>query len=74
MRVRYKINFHPEAQVEYLEAAKWYEDSLLGLGIIFVEEVERTLDIIEKNPNTYPLKKHKFREANVNKISICCCI
>jgi hypothetical protein len=36
-------DFHPEARLEYREAAAFYESRRLGLGAVFSLEVEATI-------------------------------
>jgi hypothetical protein len=38
-----KYEFHPEAELEVLEAAARYEAEVPGLGLEFGEEVERVI-------------------------------
>ncbi len=42
--------FHPEADSEIAEAVQYYEAHKYGLGLDFLEEVERALDQISTNP------------------------
>ena len=44
MENNFSIIFHPEAEREYLDSVKWYEDSLIGLGEEFVADVESFLN------------------------------
>ena len=64
---KYSIIFHPEAEKEYLDSVKWYEDSLIGLGKEFVAEVENILDHISHRPFLFPVKKFRMREAVLKK-------
>lgn len=42
--------FHPDVDVEIIEAAQYYEAHIPGLGSGFLGEVERGLDLISMNP------------------------
>ena len=42
--------FHPAARIELLEAARFYESRLAGLGIAFVAEVERVSAFVVSRP------------------------
>jgi toxin ParE1/3/4 len=44
------ITFHPDAEAEITEAARYYEAHNLGLGSDFLREIERGLDLISANP------------------------
>ena len=45
-----RIIFDPEANEEFLEAMRWYEDSRPGLGWLFFRAVDAAVSVIEKNP------------------------
>jgi toxin ParE1/3/4 len=44
------IKFHSEARKELFEAAEYYEEQVVGLGDVFIDEVEKVLDVIEQQP------------------------
>jgi toxin ParE1/3/4 len=44
------IKFHSEAKREFFEAADYYEEQVVGLGDVFIDEVEKVLDVIEQQP------------------------
>ncbi|PKD42771.1 type II toxin-antitoxin system RelE/ParE family toxin [Rhodohalobacter barkolensis] len=44
------IKFHSEAKKEFFEAADYYEEQVVGLGDVFIDEVEKVLDVIEQQP------------------------
>jgi toxin ParE1/3/4 len=43
----------PEAEVEIVEAADWYEMRSPGRGLIFLRSVDVSLEIIRANPYEY---------------------
>ena len=43
-------DFHTEAEVEFVEAALFYEGRVSGLGSAFVAEVERAVTFARSNP------------------------
>jgi hypothetical protein len=47
-----KIKFHSEARIEFFEASEYYEDQVVGLGDDFIDEVEKVLDVIDKQPSS----------------------
>jgi hypothetical protein len=63
----YEIIFHPKAEKEYLESVEWYENALVGLGEAFVDEIEKSISRISKNPHLFPLIKFQFRQVVVKK-------
>jgi hypothetical protein len=42
-RLRWRSLFHPLAQRELIESAKFYDERAAGLGADFMRQVERTL-------------------------------
>lgn len=44
------IKFHSEARKEFFEAADYYEEQVVGLGDVFIDEVEKVLNVIEQQP------------------------
>ncbi|WJW76180.1 type II toxin-antitoxin system RelE/ParE family toxin [Thiohalobacter sp. IOR34] len=44
------IEFHPEASVEFLAAADFYENEVPGLGEGFISEVKRITALIGSHP------------------------
>ena len=45
------IGFHPDADAEITDAARYYEVRMSALGLTFLTEVERALDQILMNPD-----------------------
>lgn len=46
-----KLEFHPEAEMELIEAAAHYELQVPGLGERFEAEVRRATDILLEHPD-----------------------
>ena len=44
--------FHPEAELEVIESAAWYESQVPGLGLDFGAEVERVIELLLENPDS----------------------
>lgn len=42
--------FHPEAELEVIESAAWYESEVPGLGVEFGDEVERVIELLLASP------------------------
>ena len=47
-----KYSFHEDAEREFFAAIEYYEESQLGLGIRFSEEVFSTIERICDHPDT----------------------
>jgi toxin ParE1/3/4 len=46
-----RISFHRLAERELNDAALYYEGESPGLGVIFLDEIERFIEAIAKNPS-----------------------
>ena len=42
--------FHPEAELEVVDAAAYYESEVPGLGERFADEVERVVELLSEQP------------------------
>ncbi len=49
------VIYHELAEAELLEAAGYYESVVSGLGLAFLEEVERATERIRNHPEAAPL-------------------
>lgn len=45
-----RLEFHPEAELELIEAAAYYEREVPGLGGRFAAEVQRVTDLLLDYP------------------------
>lgn len=45
-----RLEFHPEAELEFIEAAVYYETQVLGLGECFESEIRRATDLLLDQP------------------------
>ncbi|PYS50480.1 MAG: hypothetical protein DMG13_20930 [Acidobacteria bacterium] len=46
-----RVSFHRLAERELNDAALYYEHESAGLGVSFIDEIERYIQSIVKNPN-----------------------
>ena len=58
-----RLDVRPEAELDALEAASWYDGERNGLGLEFLTELRATFARIEEGPQHYPLVFHEFRRA-----------
>ena len=56
-----KVVFRPAARAEFDGATLWYEDRQPGLGIQFIAEIDRAVDLASKHPDRYPVKHKEIR-------------
>jgi len=55
------IRFHPDVSEDIEGSFHWYEREQEGLGLQFVDEIEKSLDILSLSPGTWAFFKHGFR-------------
>lgn len=48
-------SFLPDAEAEYLDAVRFFEQQRVGLGASLIAEFERTMGLVVTNPNTWEL-------------------
>ena len=49
-----RVEFHPEAYVEAEDARSWYEAKWPGLGMAFIDAVQRAVDAVRDSPGRWP--------------------
>lgn len=65
--MNYEIRFRPEAEYDIEDASVWYENQRQGLGQFFLNEVEKSLNMIAENPLLYPIIYRNTRRAVIQK-------
>lgn len=55
------FQFHPDARLEYIEAAAFYESRRGGLGAAFTLEVEATIQRLLEAPERWPTLEQGIR-------------
>jgi plasmid stabilization system protein ParE len=63
----FQINFHPDAQKEFKEAALWYNHQRVGLGREFFDEVNSNIALIANDPKIWPEYIHHFHRLIVKR-------
>lgn len=63
----YKLVIKPRAENDLAEGIAWYESRRKGMGLIFLNRVEKYLESIQRNPLQYPSKRKPYREAFIKK-------
>lgn len=59
----------PDAESDFDTTFDWYEAQRAGLGIDFASRVQAALDLIESNPESFPLRAENVRRALVRRFS-----
>jgi plasmid stabilization system protein ParE len=62
-----KLEFHPEAELELIEAAAYYELRVPGLGERFEAEVRRATDLLLQHPEIGPAADPVLRKLVLNR-------
>ena len=57
------VRFHPDAELEMIEAAVWYESQQTDLGKRFLASVQDALNRLELNPALYPIAERDVRRC-----------
>ena len=65
------IFFHPEAQAEYETALAWYQARSGRAATRFEAEVERVLESIAQQPDSYPRYDEEHRFALLMRLPYC---
>jgi hypothetical protein len=63
--------FHPDAQAEMLSSAAYYEAHAPGKGIEFLEDVDLTIKLILRIPETWQKVAHGMRKLHLSKFPFC---
>jgi len=56
-----RVTFHPEADNEVIEAARYYETRAGELGFSFLMELESSIEQVVTNPEAYQLVSEEVR-------------
>ena len=66
-----RLVFRRAAQLEFDQAAWWYDGQRPGLGVEFVGEIQRILETIAEHPAQYPITDGDVRGAFVPRFPFC---
>jgi len=62
-----RIIFRPAAEHELREGYAWYEERVPGLGFEFVRAADACVQIIQRNPDIYPVVYKEVRQGIVRR-------
>ena len=62
-----KLEFHPEAELELIEEATYYELQVPGLGERFAAEIRRATDVLLEYPEIGPPADSHLRKFVLNR-------
>ena len=63
--MKFTLKLLEEADLEFQDAALWYEMKSKGLGERFIDTITKKLETIQEHPERYPKRKNLFREAPI---------
>ena len=58
------LRIRPEARADILDAARWYEDREVGLGVALVSEIDAVFRRIERGPEHFRIAHRHLRLAS----------
>jgi plasmid stabilization system protein ParE len=61
------LRVRPEAELDALDAASWYDGERVGLGAEFLDELRTTFERIEDGPERFPRVFQDCRRAIVHR-------
>src|SRR3989337_654156 len=61
----YRFSIHEAAEAELNEAAEFYDLKSPGLGSVFLDEVEKGIEIISEFPEASPLVRGRVRKKEL---------
>jgi plasmid stabilization system protein ParE len=59
--MNYELVFKEEADQEITESFIWYEKQQLGLGELFLSEIDKSISLILSNPYQYAIRHNNKR-------------
>lgn len=62
-----KLEFHPQAEMELIEEAAYYELQVTGLGERFADEVQRATEVLLEHPTIGALADSHIRKFVLNR-------
>jgi len=65
--MQYEIEIRSLATIETLEAYDWCEQQQEGLGLKFLNELEKFYSILLQNPNTHSYYQRPVRQGKINR-------
>ena len=58
-------DFRPEAEIDVLEARRWYEQQQSGLGSVFADSLDEIVGRIGAMPRMYPVAHRDVRRGKL---------
>lgn len=65
--MNYSVAFSKVAEQDLFEAASWYEDQRVGLGIELLEEVREKMQTLKEQPLLFQIRYEECRSCNLKR-------
>ena len=66
-----RVTWHPQAEEELIESARFYDQRVTGLGAEFLEAVDATIDQIVSDPQRFPIVEHYIQRCRIKRFPYC---
>ncbi len=63
----WRVILRPKAEADLREAARWYELQRPRLGDQFLDEISRTLSLLQNSPERHPVYYRGFRRMTTHR-------
>lgn len=67
----YLLVIKPSAENDITDIYTWYNQEQRGVGDTFIDQLEKSLEFIKKNPEQYQIRYKDIRMVKVNQFPIC---
>jgi len=61
-----KFRFLKPANIEFAAAVDYYDQIDYGLGLRFVQETKKSVELIVHHPDAWPVCYHDYRKCHMN--------
>lgn len=62
-----RVEFHPEAEEEFIEQAAYYEEQVPALGVSYIGELESAATLLEEHPKLGAEFDKPFRHLSMRR-------
>ncbi len=66
-----RVTWHPQAEEELIESARFYDQRVAGLGADFLDAVDATIDQIASDPQRFQIVEHGIQRCRMKRFPYC---
>lgn len=66
-----RVSWHPEAEEEMLESARFYDRRVVGLGRELLDAIDTTVVEIASDPQRFEIVENEIRRHRVKRFPFC---